>query len=158
MLVLVDDQLALLANLGLLDLPDDVEVPLLTVYAFQVRIAAAVSVDRTTDGVLQRLLAVHSSEGFDSSNLTKSETANVRVVDPTGCVVEMAQAKTRFGCNLLAAEVVAAARFTGAGVRLSEGNADSQLLRVLTTAEVPVAIWTLASAGERLRVRELRRS
>jgi hypothetical protein len=145
--ILVDDQLALLANLGILDLPASVEAPLLTVYSFQLRIASALAVERATEGVLQRLVHDHLPPGVDRSTLSGRESRILRVVDPTLFATEVAQVRAEMRCDTLAAEVVAVARSEMAEVRLTPGNAKGQLWDVLAAAGVPVAVWTVVTRG-----------
>lgn len=154
MKVLVDDQLALLANLGVLELPSAVERPLLTVYSFQLRIASALVVHRATEGVLQRLVSTFLPEGFDIDALVDFDSALVRVIDPTKYAADVARIKSEFRCNSLAAEVVAVARREGAEVRLTPGNADGQLWGTLTATDVPKAVWTMIPTGTRVSLEE----
>lgn len=152
MRVLIDDQLSLLTNLGVLEVPAEIERPLLTVYGFQLRVASAVTVERTTEGTLQRLLRSHLTHGVDPISLVRAESSALRVIDPTQLAAEIARARSDLRCNSLAAEVVAAARSEQAHVRLTPGNAKGQLFETLTLAGVPVEVWTLMPSADGLRL------
>lgn len=56
--VVVDDQLALLATLGVLVLPEGVRGTLATGYAWQLRLTQALVSGRSTEGSLQRLVTM----------------------------------------------------------------------------------------------------
>ena len=60
--VVVDDQLALLSTLGLLVLPEGVRGTLVTTYAWQLRLTQALVSGRTTEGSLQRVVALAGIE------------------------------------------------------------------------------------------------
>lgn len=153
MRVLVDDMLALMANLGMLQLPDDVELPLLTVYAFQLRTATAISIPRATEGQLQRVVKAYLPPGTDPLDLLRSNTPNVRVINPTSHVVAVAAGKVKWG-SFVPAEVVAAAEHEGAAVRLSGGNSTGKLRQALMETGTPAAVWGLEEHGTSFRINE----
>lgn len=139
MRVIVDDHFALLANLGVLELPQGIELPLFTVYSFQLRLASALSPGRETSGRLQRLRDAFGPD-VPTEALVSSRSRLVEVLDPREYVVEIAAAKLT-GANALGAEVIAAAGATGAEVRLSAGNEPGQLRERVQGAGARVAIW-----------------
>lgn len=83
MRVVVDDQLALAARLVAVKLPPGVERPLITVYAFVLRIAFALTVDRPTEGVLRGLVSFYRPNGIDTDELLAVSSPALRVLDPT---------------------------------------------------------------------------
>ncbi len=154
MQVLVDDQLFLLMALGVLDLPEVVEIPVLTVYSFQLRIASAIAVERTTEGVLQRILSSYLPAGRDPSELLAPDSGTVRVANPTLYVVDAALIRADLRCNTLAAEVIAVAQQENCDVRLTPGNARGSLWDALTAADVPRAVWSVVPGEKQLSVAE----
>lgn len=155
MLVLVDDLIALTAELGVLELPDGIEYPLLTVYSFRLRIASALTVERATVGKLQRVLIEMDVDPVRTEGLLQSDSPHVRAVDPNERIREVASVKSAWK-SLPAAELVAAARSEGVGVRLSPGNARPGLVTgALAEHGVPLQVWEFEIVGERLRVVEV---
>ena len=150
MRVLLDDHLSLLVRLDALDLPEDVESPTLTTSAFDVRLASAIAAPRRTEGVLQRLFAAYGAGRAPEDVFAPAGT--IEVVDPRAVVVETARAKVELGCQLLPAEVVAAARSTGAVVRLVEANASGTLLETVRRAGLDVTAWRLEERDGRFGV------
>lgn len=155
MRVIVDDQIALLANLGALAIPAEIDRPLLTVYGFQLRIASGIVTQRATEGVFQRMVHTYLQEGVDPASLLAPETESVLVVDPTQHVADVARAKARPGVNLLAAEVIAVANAEGVGVRLSRGNASGALWNALGKAGVSAAVWEFEEGHQQLAISEV---
>jgi hypothetical protein len=147
--VLVDDTLALLANLGVLVPPGGTVYPLLTVYAFQLRIAGALTVERATKGHLQRLVESHAPAPSRPLDLLMARTEFVHVVDPTELAAETAAGKVRWG-SFVPAEVVAVAAREKVAVRLSAGNARGRLREALVEHGVPFGIWRLEARGDKL--------
>ncbi len=152
MKVLVDDQLALLAILRALELPAEVERPLLTTYGFFVRVAGAVAVHRPTEGVLKSLVDSYLPGDIDPATLVVAESDFVRVMDPTRFVVAIARIRAELQCNLLAAKVAAVAQSESAGVRLTPGNARGQLWEMLVRAGVPSEVWEVRPTDGRMTV------
>ncbi|MGD9797216.1 MAG: hypothetical protein AB7H43_03175 [Acidimicrobiia bacterium] len=153
MSLVVDDQLGLLIRMDVLELPTDIDLPLLTVYGFQIRLALALLAERRSTGVLQGLFARYGSTIDDPEALLAS-TDRVIALDSNALVGEVALAKAELSCNLLAAEVVAAARHHDAPVRLAPGNASGQLAEVLARSGVQASVWRFEKSGPRLRVVE----
>ncbi len=152
MSVVVDDQLALLINLRAFDVPGAVQLPVLTVYSFQLRIASALLVERRSEGQLQRLVASFAPAGLDPERLVASSD-RVRVVDPTTYAGDVARLKAA-GMNALPAEIVAVARSLMAQVRLAPGNARGALWDAIAGAGVDVAVWEFVEDNGRLAVEE----
>lgn len=154
MRVLVDDQIALLANLRVLEIPSGVDCPLLTVYGFQLRIASGIVTERSTEGVFQRMVDTYLQGDADPASLLATETQFVRFVDPTPYAAEVARAKASFGINVLAAEMIAVAVAEGVTVRLSPGNARGTLKGALDEAEVVSGVWTFRAVQEGVAISE----
>jgi hypothetical protein len=151
---IVDDQLALLYCLGVLELPPELEIPLLTTYGFQFRIANAIVVERSTQGVLQRLVAEHAAEGVDRRTLVHPDPRLVEIVDPTACAADTTVVRSELGCNTLAAEMIVAARHREADVMLTRGNAVGELWASLQEAGVNTSVWSVTKEEEKLVLRQ----
>lgn len=152
MQVLVDDTLALLANLDAIELPREIERPIFTVYAFQIRLANALAVSRPTTGRLQQLYAAHPPL-TDDVDTVLGQTEAVAIIDPTRHAPAIARAKARWG-SLVAEEVVAIAKARAVAVRLSAGNAHGQISKALEAERILFATWELYDDGDRFGVRD----
>jgi len=153
--VLVDDLIALAADLGVLDLPDGVEYPLLTVYSFRLRIASALTVERATVGKLQRVLVEMDVDQATAEGLLRTDSPYVTAVDPNENIRDVASAKSAWR-SLPAAELVAAALGQDVEVRLSPGNARPGVVtRALAAYGVPALVWAFEAVEDRLRVVEV---
>jgi hypothetical protein len=142
--VLVDDQLALLAALGLIIVPDGVHGTLATTYAWQLRLTQALVAGRTTAGTLQRVVALSSFTPSEAlARITRSDPSLLVVVDPRPLAWEVAALRVEQRANQLAAETVAAARNLGAVVRVSEGNSRGHVREQCLAAGVDFAVWRL---------------
>ena len=109
--------------------------------------------DRSTAGVLQRLLEMYGHRSLEVADLLSS-TGVVRALNPIEYTVDVARARSELDCNLLAAEVVAAARSEDAVVRLAPSNAQGQLRKALIKASVAGAIWRFEPSRAGLAVVE----
>ena len=142
--VVVDDQLALLATLGLLVLPDGVRGTLVTTYAWQLRVTQALVSGRTTEGSLQRVVALAGIERPEAlARVTRPDPALLEVIDPRPLVWEVAALRVERRANQLAAETIAAAHHLGAVVRVSDGNARGHVHDQAASAGVDFAVWNL---------------
>jgi kynureninase len=142
--VVVDDQLALLATLGLLVLPDGVRGTLVTTYAWQLRVTQALVSGRTTEGSLQRVVALAGIERPEAlARVTRPDPALLEVIDPRPLVWEVAALRVERRANQLAAETIAAAHHLGAVVRVSDGNARGHVHDQAASAGVDFAVWSL---------------
>lgn len=142
--VVVDDQLALLSTLGLLVLPEGVRGTLVTTYAWQLRLTQALVSGRTTEGSLQRVVALAGIERAEAlARVTRPDPALLEVIDPRPLVWEVAALRVEQRANQLAAETIAAAHHLGAVVRVSDGNARGHVRDQAASAGVDFAAWNL---------------
>lgn len=155
MQVLVDDLIAVAADLGVLELPPGIEYPLLTVYSFRVRIANALTVERPTTGMLQRLVEAFGTSDDDVERILEASTSNVHALDPNRHVAAVAHGKRKWG-SFVPAEIVAAALHEDVEVRLSPGNArGGQVVDALAESGIRALVWELTQVGESLHVTEI---
>lgn len=142
--VIVDDQLALLATLGMLVVPDGVHGTLATTYAWQLRLTQALVSGRTTEGSLQRVVALAGLDRADAlARVTRPDPALLEVIDPRHLVWEVAALRVEHGANQLAAETIAAAHHLGAVVRVSEGNGHGHVRDKAEAAHIDFSVWHL---------------
>lgn len=142
--VVVDDQLALLSTLGLLVLPEGVRGTLVTTYAWQLRLTQALVSGRTTEGSLQRVVALAGIDRAEAlARVTRPDPALLEVIDPRPLVWEVAALRVERRANQLAAETIAAAHHLGAVVRVSDGNARGHVRDQAGSAGVDFAAWNL---------------
>jgi nucleotide-binding universal stress UspA family protein len=142
--VVVDDQLALLATLGVLILPDGVRGTLTTTYAWQLRLTQALVSGRSTEGTLQRLVAMAQiSRAAALARVTRPDPTLLDVIDPRPLVWEVAALRVEHRANQLAAETVAAARHLGAVIRVSEGNSHGHVHDQAAAAGIDFGVWRL---------------
>lgn len=142
--VVVDDQLALLSTLGALVLPDGVRGTLTTTYAWQLRVTQALVSGRTTEGSLQRLVALSGLSRSEAlARITRPDPALLEVIDPRPLVWEVAALRVEHRANQLAAETIAAAHHLGAVVRVSEGNGRGQVREQAGRPGVNFGVWRL---------------
>lgn len=142
--VVVDDQLALLSTLGLLVLPEGVRGTLVTTSAWQLRLTQALVSGRTTEGSLQRVVALAGVERAEAlARVARPDPALLEVIDPRPLVWEVAALRVEQRSNQLAAETIAAAHHLGAVVRVSDGNARGHVRDQAVAAGVDFAVWNL---------------
>lgn len=142
--VVVDDQLALLSTLGLLVLPEGVRGTLATTYAWQLRLTQALVSGRTTEGSLQRVVALAGIDSAEAlARVTRPDPALLEVIDPRPLVWEVAALRVEQRANQLAAETIAAAHHLGAVVRVSDGNARGHVRDQGEAAGIDFAAWNL---------------
>lgn len=160
MAAVVDDAIALLAGMGKLTLPDEIEPPLFTVYAFQLRIYAALEASRPGHGYLHELMTRYAPDGCSPEGIFES----IGVADTGACAEVTAQTKVRCGVNLLAAECIGACTCGYGPVVLHEGNARgpgpdgaSALAGALVSAGVPWSSWKILLGPERATLRAVQR-
>ncbi|HVT78312.1 MAG TPA: hypothetical protein VHD87_14850 [Acidimicrobiales bacterium] len=141
--VVVDDHIALLAALDVLWLPDWVELPLLTTYGFQQRIAAAIITKRLTTGFLRAIYDAHTdpeARWLGAGVLENSDT--LRYLDPTRHVIDTTHYKIDLHLPVLAAELLAAAVTQGAIIRVTPANAAGNIATVLQQSP-NTGVWDL---------------
>jgi hypothetical protein len=142
--VVVDDQLALLSTLGLLVVPEGVRGTLVTTYAWQLRLTQALVSGRSTEGSLQRVVALAGIERAEAlARVTRPDPALLEVIDPRPLVWEVAALRVEQRANQLAAETIAAAHHLGAVVRVSDGNARGHVHDQASAAGVDFSAWNL---------------
>lgn len=149
--VVVDDQLALLAALGLLTLREAMIGTPSTTYAWQLRLCQALVSGRCSLGALRRLVAAAGvTSAVALTRVTRPDTALLDVVDPRPLLRDVAASKVEHRANQLAAETIAAARLLGAVIRVSEGNSRGHLREQAAIAGVDFAVWRLGASGDSL--------
>ena len=137
--VVVDDQLALLAALGILPVPPDTTI--VTTYGWQQRILGAFVAPRAAEGQLQRIAAgasVTAAAVIEAIGSPNEE--HLTVADPRDTAVDIARARVS-GANSLAAETIAAAESYGAVVRVSVGNSTGHVSERVGRSGLDLAVW-----------------
>lgn len=154
--VVVDDEIALLASVGILEVPSNIRLPLLASFGFELRLESALAVARSTEGHLKRLLKTYLGSDPDPRLLRPNLPNALRLLDSTRYTRQIAQVRAEFRCNLLVGEVIVAARYEHAEVRLapSNYNPDGALAMALRAAGVAHAVWRFEAWDDRITVVE----
>jgi hypothetical protein len=137
--VVVDDQLALLAARDVLMPADDSIV--VTTYGWQQRVLGAFVAPRATRGQLQAIAAdARATAAHVLAAVGSPDPQRLIVVDPREHAVEIARARVD-GTNGMTAETIVAARTRGAVVRVSPGNARGHFADRVLRAGLDLGIW-----------------
>ncbi|MGH9170806.1 MAG: hypothetical protein ACRD0Z_08035 [Acidimicrobiales bacterium] len=116
-MIILDDHLALLAIAGRLP-GDSAHETLTTTYSFHYRLVRAVS-DDASHGSLSRRLP---NPAVALRRLVHPPADRLTVLDPRSSLEVAVAAARRHNANLILAELIGAAVFHGAKVRLTAGN------------------------------------
>ncbi len=126
-MLIVDDHLGLLAIAGQLpDLPG-VDGPVVTTWSFHFRLARALA-DSARSGTLSRRLAEPAQA---LRRVLRPPAHRLVVLDPRASVEESVAAAVAHGANLLLAELVGAAVYHGAAIRVTAANRRKAWPRVM---------------------------
>lgn len=149
MAVVVDDQLALAASLGLLDLSATIhDGPVSTTYGFHIRLLSAASSQRPgrpTRSPLKRLLVLADELGEASriDRLSYPDPDTLRLINPLESAARTAMIRERFAVSLLIAEALAAATLLPAPLLFTKSNASDRLIDACGALRVTADFVTL---------------
>lgn len=158
MAILVDDQLALVAALGLLDLPATFHSgPASTTYGFQVRLLSAASDQRPgrpTSSPLKRILKLAESDGRDAAAvLTRIVRPNpdlLRLINPLETAQRTAAIRESHRVSLLIAESLAAATYLSAPLLFTRANVGRHLEAACAALEVELIVGEIVADDQGL--------
>jgi len=146
--VIVDDQLAVVAALGLLKIPEQFNSPAITVSRFQLRLAAGLALPRPTEGVFQRAVRQHAPDPAAAvDRILHPSPSMLLIADPRPIAAQIVKAKSEYRINELAAEVIAASIELDAAVRVSVGNSHGHVQRGCIAAGIDFGIWEPVNSG-----------
>lgn len=137
--VVVDDQLALLAALDLLQPPPGTRA--ITTYGWQQRVLGVFVAPRATGGQLQAIAADAGATAADVLVAVGApDPERLVIADPRDDAVEIASARVG-GTNSLTAETIVAARSLRGVVRVSPGNSRGHFADRIVGASLDLGIW-----------------
>jgi hypothetical protein len=132
--IIVDDHLAVLAIAG--RLPDiGLDLPVATTWSFHFRLARAVA-DSTRSGALSRRAADPESA---LRRILHPPAHRLVILDPRASVEFAVRASVQYRANLLLAELVGAAAFHQAAIRVSPDNVGQTWVQLMATEGIDFA-------------------
>lgn len=154
MTILVDDQLALAAALGLLNESDHLTLPVATTYGFHFRLLQPLveqSGHRPSKSPLKSLVQAADLEPAEALELLASpDSGRVLIINPVRLTAVAVQMRERFSVSLLGAEVLAATTELDLPVRLTPRNYRGPLVDALENVDSNHACWGIVGASNGL--------